>query len=563
MDRLFRINDTIGDLEASLDTKFLAPCFQDRYELTILRDSSDRRGIISGRTGTGKTALLQKFLQAEQAEKRTAEINPHDVALRYLSNNTILNYFRNAGINIDFAYPVLWLHVLMLELLNLYFGPNKVNKKRAGFDKIVYRLSRKNIHLEALEYVRTYRASRDNMFWVTSEERNPTRKTIEDIRNEINASIGADKVAKAVLGAKNTAGFSLEEEVEIFVRAYAIIEEDLCKELTRVFYALNTILDKKDKQYFIVVDHLNENWVKDDQERYRLIQALLVTVNKFNSQVRNAKVIVPLQTSLLDYVIELAADTIPGFQREKFIGPLRIVWEPGSLKELLDKRLGWQYPNEHYTSSDLLTGTIDGQKPIDYLLDRTLQRPRDAIDFFNKCISRAALAHQDKIAPNHLRAAERNYSEMRRKALQDEWSISYPHLDQIFEILREKPSSFKLGEISEPQLERLSLEVVVRKASPDKGKDFNEIKAYRDRHKTAQELRAFLASILYRVGAIGLEQQVERPDGSTEAEIQWSYFGDLEENLPAEVNDDTTIQVHKMLWLALEIKPGPVAQHVQ
>ena len=54
----FRKHATIGAAAAEEDAKFLSECFVDTGDLEVLLDCSDRRRIILGRTGAGKSALL-------------------------------------------------------------------------------------------------------------------------------------------------------------------------------------------------------------------------------------------------------------------------------------------------------------------------------------------------------------------------------------------------------------------------------------------------------------------------------------------------------------------------
>jgi hypothetical protein len=56
---LFKRLDVIGHLDAEEDKAFLTSCFVDTGELAVLRDCADARRLVLGRSGAGKTALLQ------------------------------------------------------------------------------------------------------------------------------------------------------------------------------------------------------------------------------------------------------------------------------------------------------------------------------------------------------------------------------------------------------------------------------------------------------------------------------------------------------------------------
>jgi type IV secretory pathway VirB4 component len=83
----FKSLDNIGVAAAEDDTDFLHDCFVDIGDLAVLANCQDPRSIIVGRTGSGKTALLERLLRSEE---RAIQIRPESLALSYISNSTIL-----------------------------------------------------------------------------------------------------------------------------------------------------------------------------------------------------------------------------------------------------------------------------------------------------------------------------------------------------------------------------------------------------------------------------------------------------------------------------------------
>jgi Cdc6-like AAA superfamily ATPase len=59
--------------------------------LALLENMRDHRILLLGRTGTGKTALLHEL--ATKHSDRVIPIRPSALALTYVANSTILNFF--------------------------------------------------------------------------------------------------------------------------------------------------------------------------------------------------------------------------------------------------------------------------------------------------------------------------------------------------------------------------------------------------------------------------------------------------------------------------------------
>lgn len=76
-------------------------------------------------------------------------------------------------------------------------------------------------------------------------------------------------------------------------------------------------------------------------------------------------------------------------------------------------------------------------KPLDYIFERTLYRPRDAITFANECF--AVGIGKLKLAWKDIQTAEEKYSRNMLLSLRDEWKATYPGVDQVVEKFRSSP----------------------------------------------------------------------------------------------------------------------------
>lgn len=534
----FKKLDTVGNPSAESDTHFLHPCFLDNGELSILRNCSDERGIVVGRTGAGKTALL-KILS--ESEERATSLDPHNLALSYISNSTVIRFFESLAIKMDPFYKLLWKHVFLVEILKSHFKLDSEEDRIKILDSIYYTILRKKSHKDAFQYLNTWGST----FWETTEER--IKEITRKVETDLKASIDANILDFMKLGAEGTRQLSEEQRREITQHGQEVIHKTQLSKLSQLFNALDEeILTDPKKRYYIVVDRLDEEWV-DDSIRYRLIRALIETMRELNSKIRYAKVIIALRSDLLDLVLKATTDS--GFQDEKYRGLcIPISWNPCTLETLLDNRVKelvqHRYTGKPVISRDLLPKTIGANKEntITYMLDRTLIRPRDLIIFFNLCISNAE--GEPCIKAQQLLQAEMQYSQERLRSITDEWSAHYPYLHSILNLLKKKRASFKLSNISDEDLANLCVETL-DSVPLRPGEDIEHIQAYFEGKIKSPALRAFLAQILYKIGIVGL-----KTDSFTK--LTWSN-NTLNIISPNDINDNTTIHIHKILWRALGI----------
>jgi hypothetical protein len=115
----FRRNDTIGAAGAEQDSEFLSACFVDTGDIAVLENVEEPRFIVLGRTGAGKSALLERL--KELKGERVIQIQPDNLALTYIANSTVLNTFKSLGVNLDPFFILLWRHVFTVEILSRYF----------------------------------------------------------------------------------------------------------------------------------------------------------------------------------------------------------------------------------------------------------------------------------------------------------------------------------------------------------------------------------------------------------------------------------------------------------
>lgn len=515
---IFKKHTNIGAADAIEDMEFLNHSFVDRGELNILKDNVKPQCVILGRTGTGKTALLEHLANTEE---HVISIDPENLAITHISNNEILKFFMIAGVNMDLFFRLLWRHVFAIEIIKERF--QIVNEERQdNFFRQMLDLLRKNRQKqEAMKYLREWGDS----FWKETDYRvkEITEKLEEDLSSSAQASLsgilpfGSD--VGASLNANAAKKLTEEQKSEVIRHGQQVVDRVQIRRLSEVIDILEQdILDKKFEKYFITIDKLDENWV-NEEFRYQLIRALLETIREFNNKLSSVKIIIAVREDLLDRVFKYTRS--PGYQEEKYQSMyLNLTWTEKELEELLNKRISQlirdKYTKSAATSKSILPNRVNKQNGLTYFLSRTLLRPRDAIMFFNECIT----AGENKASFNQstVLQAEVNYSHARLRAIGDEWSADYINLLELALFLRGFPPQFLLLEKSDKFLE-LMLDFLIKMEhapSEKKGEIFYLIQRYFNDGRI-EMFAEELFNILFRVGILGIKPQSSKP--------VWSFQG--------------------------------------
>ena len=526
----FRSTDQIGANGAEEDQEFLEACFVDTGRLTLLKDFTDRRVILLGRTGAGKSALLSILQDHEQ--DHVVRISPESLALSYVANSTILNFFASLGVNLDPFFKLLWRHVLAVELLGRHFedspvtGSSLIDRIRAYFSGAA-RTDRD------AQQAASYLAEYGNSFWQETEYRvKEITTTIESqLQAEVNAKLGARGV-KLGGGASTSETLSETEKSELLKRGQEIVVKAQVQDLQKILALVDKVLEDRQRRYHILVDDLDGDWV-DERLRYRLIMALIVCARDF-VKVRNVKVILALRRDLLERVFRLTRDS--GFQEEKYQSMyLPVTWSKDEILEVLDRRITHlikrAYGGGDVGHRELLPKQFRNLDIGDYVYS-VAKRPRDVIAFFNTCI--AAAPGLSRLSTKELKIAEGEYSRSRLRALASEWYADYPDLIEFATILTNRPSSFKVSTLTLDEVEHLCLTVAAN--HPITNTLTSRAMAVVDRTMETNEFRRMLVGVFYQIGLVGLKLTPHETE---------SWSDDLGRSISAaEINEATSVVIH-------------------
>ncbi len=528
----FRKHDRIGAEGAEEDDDYLFDCFVDTGDLAVLRDTHDPRRIILGRTGAGKTALIRLL---EQTEEHVTCIEPHELALQYIANSTIIRHLEEIGVNLDLFYRLLWRHVFAVELIRLKYHLRTESDQGGFFQRILEVFRGDKRKTDALNYLVDW----GKKFWEDTETR--VHEVTQKLEDDVKASLGAKaRVLEASIDSGTS--YSVQDRQEIVHRAQEVVNSVQIAKLSRIIQALATdVFDDPKERFYVVVDRLDENWVSDTL-RYRLIRALIETIKDLLT-IKNAKVIVAIRRDLLDRVFRRTRDA--GFQEEKYQALfLPLNWNKAYLLSILDKRLNRlvqrQYTQAPVTSIDLFTKNIGNTPTDDYIIERTHFRPRDIIQFGNCCIGLAF--DRPDVTASILRDAEAEYSSLRYRSLGDEWAADYPGLLDFASCLKNRPVRFPLSAITDEQLEALCLRAIDR--PPVLGDRFYEWSSqFGDGQLSLDTYRRIIAKTFYEVGLVGIKLESSR-------NTSWSFLNrDILRE--AEIGPDARLEICPMFYRVL------------
>ena len=530
----FRKHDKVGFEGAEQDGEFLSDCFYDSGDLDRLRDPADPCCILLGRTGAGKTALLVKL---GNAEENTVWLDPQCLSLQYLSNSTILTYLTDLGVDLDLFYRLLWRHIFTVELIKARFKLDSEQDKRTFLQRaygIVFGDKRKQ---QAIDYLVEW----GEHFWKDTEYR--IREVTTKFESDVKSSLGMQAAAFEA-GVGGGRHLSNEERHEIVHRAQAVVNSIQIRQLSDVIKLLaEDFLSEPQPRYYLVIDRLDEHWI-EDSTRYRLIRALIETIQDFR-KVRSAKIIIALRRDLIERVIRLTRNA--GFQEEKY-EPLylKLTWTRAQLLDLLDQRINKlvrrRYTGGSVTRHDVLPDRADGRPIDEFLIERTMYRPRDIIVLFNCLIDQAI--DRPQITQTLLRNAEAEYSRRRYRSLGDEWNADYPELLCFAEVLKKRPVTFHVRDLQDDQLVDKCLEV----ATTNKGEELwawaNDVVEEKMR---LADLRVGLVRVFYRVGLVGLKTE-------TFTSVTWSYAGRPEISR-ADIDENSIVHISPVFQRVLGARP--------
>lgn len=239
---------SLGAAAAENDGLFLKECFVDTglIQQTLAIDGAP--SIISGRTGSGKSAI---FSRIRDTYEHVCDLKPESLSLNFLSDSWILQVLTKQEFDLGLFYQQLWRHVLVVELLKYEKGLENESKTKSFLEMFANMFKDQAQKRRAFEYLTKYGGE----FWEDTELR--VRHIHEMFEKTLLKEMGASfQTLKAKYNSGQT--FTAAENQELVVNARKIVSSIQMQELAQIIDILDDhVFDDKKKQVILIVDDLD------------------------------------------------------------------------------------------------------------------------------------------------------------------------------------------------------------------------------------------------------------------------------------------------------------------
>ena len=291
------------------------------------------------------------------------------------------------------------------------------------------------------------------------------------------------------------------------------------------------------KPIIFLIDELDKGWDASEEAQAfigGLFQAS-VTLNQLSDKFN---VIISLRKELYDNIPLLYED----YQKYNDIFEI-IEWNRDNLFELITKRIGYSLPKTKKITSiekwnTVFTDEIQEEPTFDYIISRTLNRPRELIQFCIDSKERAVEIRTDKININAIITSEVKYSDKRTKDIAMEYKFQYPNILSVFEMFRGKHSI-----IHRNDLEQLII------TNFEKGKGLKDCNSWLE-----NQSEEFLITVLWQIGFLKISTTCY-----INGELKKGFYGVNETN-QSNIGNIEDFMIHPMFRMYLgviDIKVNP------
>ena len=355
-----------------------------------------RKTLIVGRKGSGKSAIALMLNDSLQADDRGALITPDEISSEEIRR------FHLPGIQLAQSKQLIWRYVFAVRYARHILRVAKQRTSAADIEPNIRAIRQfliDNGEVEDLTVV--------ERFWKVVE-RLRVSITVKAFNQEAEISKDTEQAPQ---------GLQVDAQLREVERALRDTAAKLHLSMGR-------------ETFHILVDQIEKVW-SDNQESDAMVVGLLQAGKEAQGRLGAVLCTVFLRTDIYEK-LQFA-------DRDKFRGDeFRIDWTKDSLTQLVVARArASSNANllEQKLWGELFPHSLDGQPTPDFLVSRTLMRPRDIIQLCNACCDTAKVNGHASIKDSDVKQALTLYSGWKLSDLQNEWAINYPFLAELFVLL--------------------------------------------------------------------------------------------------------------------------------
>lgn len=403
----------IGEYLAENETNDLANYY---VETTAYHEAlAGKRRIFVGRKGSGKTANLVALQLDMSSDKDKVVCVLQPVGYEIESLLRLLNFYKEHDTK-AYAIESLWKFLLLTEIANATALQIENRPLWVEKDSDEIRL------LKVLDEHQTL------------------------IREDF--SIRLERCVSALLDTGQST--SVEQQRKGISEA---LHETVVKNLRT---ALDDVLSKKSR-VAILIDNLDKAWVKqaDIAQMAEFLQALFSAGNQLitdfarkdsRRKAVNCTAAIFLRTDIFQRISEIAREP------DK-LAVTRLIWnDPETLSRVVESRYEATHTGsdgDHDVWSRYFSASIKGRPAKNYILSRTLPRPRDVVYLVKTAIAFAVNRGHPRVEEDDVIAAEYEYSKYAKTSVMVENGITLPQLEKVLYEFMGAQTTLTLAQASE------------------------------------------------------------------------------------------------------------------
>lgn len=402
------------------------------------RLAARRKMIILGNRGTGKSAIFKVFAERERRLGRLVlELRPEEFSYELLGN--VLQKQGQGAWAKHSAFASAWKYLILVLVMK--------------------EVTRHGSKLKTGSAARIYEYLRDN------------HKDSQD-----------SPIGVLVSYLKRIEGFKIGS-YEASVKTRELARLYRLEELVPLLPSLTELFERRNVAVF--VDELDKGWDSSEDAK-AFVAGLFQASVSLNEMCTQFTVYISLRQELYDSIPSLYEDA------QKYRDIIETIqWDEISLRAVVAKRIRYSLGITPDLSDEDCWNLVFAEtlqyrktKSFNYMIDRTLYRPREIIQFCTDALDESRRNKTSPIDYGLISTAELDYSSARAKDIAAEYRFQYPGLESIFEVFRGRVYT----------IERTDLELVCL------GICTGELKVSQEAAWVLNQDPEYLVDLLWRVG---------------------------------------------------------------